>query len=539
MSERILGIDISVHQGDFPLDVAIAQGVKFVIIKGAGGDCGLYKDGKFERNYLLAKQLKIPVGCYFYSKALDEYTALKEAEFFYENCLKGKSFELPIYYDVEDRTQISLGREKVTNIILKFCDYIKNKGFKVGIYASLYNFNNSFIDSKLENYERWVAQWSTNFNYHGKCGMWQFGGETNFIRNNIIAGQVVDQDYMLYDYLKDKEPEIVEEENKEKMTIEKAVKKVVDIALGEVGYREKASNYMLDDKYANAGDANYTKYARDLDSINWFYNGKKQGFAYCDMFNDWVFGKAFGFELARQMLYQPYYSAGAGCSFSMDYYKANGAFSKIPQVGSQIFFGSYGNVGHTGIVVDVIGDKVYTVEGNTSNGVYKIEYNVHDDRILGYGRPNYALVCDVYEEEDKDEEIIYDSKISSVKDVQHFLNKKYLDCFKTKLDEDDEYGPLTKEALVMSVQKEIGRDIDGIFGYNDKYKFPILKFGAEGSIVKLVQCMLICKKYWIGSDGADGEYGVNTKNAINRFQVRESLFVDGECGPETAYKLFN
>ena len=71
MSERILGIDISVHQGDFPLDVAITQGVKFVIIKGAGGDCGLYKDGKFERNYLLAKQLKIPVGCYFYSRALD------------------------------------------------------------------------------------------------------------------------------------------------------------------------------------------------------------------------------------------------------------------------------------------------------------------------------------------------------------------------------------------------------------------------------------------------------------------------------------
>ena len=137
MSEKILGIDISVHQGDFPLDVAITQGVKFVIIKGAGGDCGLYKDGKFERNYLLAKQLKIPVGCYFYSRALDEYTALKEAEFFYENCLKGKSFELPIYYDVEDRTQISLGREKVTNIILKFCDYIKSKGFNIEKYIKL------------------------------------------------------------------------------------------------------------------------------------------------------------------------------------------------------------------------------------------------------------------------------------------------------------------------------------------------------------------------------------------------------------------
>ena len=46
-----LGIDISVYQGDFPLDIAVSEGVKFVIIKAGGGDAGLYKDDKFERNY--------------------------------------------------------------------------------------------------------------------------------------------------------------------------------------------------------------------------------------------------------------------------------------------------------------------------------------------------------------------------------------------------------------------------------------------------------------------------------------------------------
>ena len=30
--------------------------------------------------------------------------------------------------------------------------------------------------------------------------MWQFGGETNFIRNNKINGQTVDQNYMFVDY---------------------------------------------------------------------------------------------------------------------------------------------------------------------------------------------------------------------------------------------------------------------------------------------------------------------------------------------------
>ena len=42
--EKILGIDISAHQGVFPLDVAVLEGAEFVIIKAAGGDCGFYKD---------------------------------------------------------------------------------------------------------------------------------------------------------------------------------------------------------------------------------------------------------------------------------------------------------------------------------------------------------------------------------------------------------------------------------------------------------------------------------------------------------------
>ena len=38
--------------------------------------------------------------------------------------------------------------------------------------------------------------------------------------------------------------------------------KVVDIALAEVGYREKATDAMLDEKFANAGPGNHTKYGR-------------------------------------------------------------------------------------------------------------------------------------------------------------------------------------------------------------------------------------------------------------------------------------
>ena len=59
--------------------------------------------------------------------------------------------------------------------------------------------------------------------------------------------------------------------------------KVIEVALNEVGYVEKASNSNLDSKTGNVGSGNYTKYARDLDNIS-FYNGNKNGYAWCDVF---------------------------------------------------------------------------------------------------------------------------------------------------------------------------------------------------------------------------------------------------------------
>ena len=60
---------------------------------------------------------------------------------------------------------------------------------------------------------------------------------------------------------------------------------IVAIALAEVGYREKATNSVLDDKNANSGSNNWTKYARDLAAAG-YYNGNKNGYAWCDCFVD-------------------------------------------------------------------------------------------------------------------------------------------------------------------------------------------------------------------------------------------------------------
>lgn len=184
--------------------------------------------------------------------------------------------------------------------------------------------------------------------------------------------------------------------------------KVIDIALAEVGYLEKASNSQLDSKTANAGSKNRTKYARDMANIS-FYNGNKQGVAWCDVFVDWCFVQAYGKADALAMTYQPTNAknnAGAGCKHSRNYYKNKGKLFDTPQAGDQIFF--YGTkdgkvdkakIAHTGLVCKVDSKKVYTVEGNTSGasgvidnggGVCKKSYNLTYNRIDGYGRPDYG-----------------------------------------------------------------------------------------------------------------------------------------------------
>lgn len=185
--------------------------------------------------------------------------------------------------------------------------------------------------------------------------------------------------------------------------------KVINIALGEVGYREKETNSNLDDKTANAGDENYTKYAKDLDNIKGFYNGKKNGYDWCDVFVDWCFVKALGTERAMRLLNQPERSGGAGCGVSMSYFERIERLFKSPSLGDQIFFTDGESIYHTGLVYDVDDTKVYTVEGNTNGGqVAKKSYPLGASYIRGYGRA-------LWDESTTVEEPVKETKVDTVK----------------------------------------------------------------------------------------------------------------------------
>lgn len=159
----IRGIDISEYQGSLQLADAKRNGYEFAILRagytGYGASRSKNKDAWFENFYEQSRKLNYPVGAYWYSCADSAEQGEEEARYLYENCLKGKKFEYPIYIDVEDPHWQDDAYQGVTDAIIAFCDYLLDKGYLAGIYASLYWFESKFNTAILHGYTKWIACW--------------------------------------------------------------------------------------------------------------------------------------------------------------------------------------------------------------------------------------------------------------------------------------------------------------------------------------------------------------------------------------------
>jgi len=260
-------------------------------------------------------------------------------------------------------------------------------------------------------------------------------------------------------------------------------KQLVAIAEAEIGYHEKASNANLDSKTANSGKSNYTKYSRDLHKAG-YYNGIKQGFDWCDQFVDWCFYQLCGSKDKAEYLECQTGKYGAGCGFSMKYFKAAGRLDKTPKVGDQIFF-KYTNddstADHTGIVVRVTDSLIETIEGNSGNEVKRKAYDRNYYAIIGYGHPRYDA----------------------------------------------------------EPKKAIAKEVKTV-----DISMPVLRRGSSGTAVKTLQRLLRQLEY-VNSDGktliiVDGSFGSNTEAAVKRYQKnRGARNPDGIVGKWTWNKLLN
>ena len=205
MGTTFKGIDVSVWQGFIDFDKVKLNGIDFVIIKAGGSDDDFYTDSCFEINYNNAKKAGLKIGCY-YIVGSDFDTiekGTKNAEHF-AKIIKGKTFDYPIFLDLELTSPSQ--KYGATSASIAFCDYLINLGYYVGIYgSSISGFKDRLDITRLDKYDKWVAQYSLNKpTYPTDCKMWQYSstGRIDGINCNV------DMNISYYDY-----PSIIKNSN--------------------------------------------------------------------------------------------------------------------------------------------------------------------------------------------------------------------------------------------------------------------------------------------------------------------------------------
>ena len=195
------GIDISKYQQGLKITDVKNAGYDFVILRGGFTGYGSLRqkrvDPCFEGFYSQCKEKSMPCGVYYYSCATNAAEGKAEADFLYENCLKGKTFEYPIYIDVEESRWQLNDKKAVTDAVIAFCDTLEKLGFFAGVYASLDWFKNKLETDRLSRFTKWVACWSSEkpaFPYNA-FDLWQNSDD------GVIGSYLVDTNIAYRDFL--------------------------------------------------------------------------------------------------------------------------------------------------------------------------------------------------------------------------------------------------------------------------------------------------------------------------------------------------
>lgn len=178
-------IDVSTFQQNIDFKKVKAAGIIAVIIRAGYGRETSQKDTQFETHYKNAKAAGLKIGAYWYSYANSVNDAEREAAACLA-CIKGKTFDLPIYYDMEDGSQTHLGKSTLTKFAKAFCEVIKAGGYRAGVYANLNWFNNYLDYAALKkSYSIWLAQYASKNDKD--CDIWQNSstGKINGINGNV------------------------------------------------------------------------------------------------------------------------------------------------------------------------------------------------------------------------------------------------------------------------------------------------------------------------------------------------------------------
>lgn len=168
------GIDISHHQGDIDFD-KLKGNIDFAMVRTSYG--AFYEDKKYKQNIAGLERIGVPYGLYHFSYATSVDSAKKEADGFI-NIIKKYNPTYPVVIDIESSSRTSnLRQDTLVDIADTICKKIEDAGYYVMIYANLDYLNNKLNDSKLDRYDKWLAEWKSKPSYNKPFGIWQYSSK--------------------------------------------------------------------------------------------------------------------------------------------------------------------------------------------------------------------------------------------------------------------------------------------------------------------------------------------------------------------------
>lgn len=179
----LFGIDVSSYQGNIDWQKVKEQDVDYAIIRlgyRGYGTGEVLLDSKYKQNMNGAAEADIPTGVYFYSQAISVEEAIEEADTVIKN-LEGYDISYPVVFDMEEVNDIpenvrtsSLTAKQRTDITIAFCERIKDAGYTPMIYGNISWMIMNLEIERLEDYDKWFAQYYKQPFFPYEFSMWQY-----------------------------------------------------------------------------------------------------------------------------------------------------------------------------------------------------------------------------------------------------------------------------------------------------------------------------------------------------------------------------
>lgn len=177
------GIDVSEFQGKIDWEKVKKAGFDFAFIRAGYRtfDYGnLNRDSRAVKNLRRAKKAGLEVGLYFFSQAITEEEARKEAQL----CLdvleeSGVELTLPIAFDPEIQMEYDarinyISKEQFTDNAVAFCRKIKKAGYIPAIYANSSTETDILDMSRLDDVVIWYADYNQIPESPYRFTFWQY-----------------------------------------------------------------------------------------------------------------------------------------------------------------------------------------------------------------------------------------------------------------------------------------------------------------------------------------------------------------------------